>query len=93
MDEEWRPVPGWEALYEISSEKRVRSLPRETAKGTLGGRVLKPLKVKQGRDRVALSCDGEVKRRSIDELFGLAFPELTPGVNSMTDSPHMTHDL
>lgn len=93
MDEEWRPVPGWEGLYEISSIKRVRSLPRQTVKGTLGGKMLKLLKVKQGRDRVALSCDGTVKFRKVDELYGLAFPELTSEVRSVTDSPHMTRDL
>lgn len=28
MQEEWRPAPGWEGLYEVSDLGRVRSLPR-----------------------------------------------------------------
>lgn len=38
--EEWRPVPEWEGLYEVSSLGRLRSLPREflDAKGRSGTR-------------------------------------------------------
>jgi len=28
-DEVWLPAPGWESFYEVSSEGRVRSLPRD----------------------------------------------------------------
>jgi len=28
LDEDWRPVVGWEHLYEVSNQGRVRSLPR-----------------------------------------------------------------
>lgn len=34
------PVPGFEDLYEVSDLGRVRSLPRKTASGLRGGRVL-----------------------------------------------------
>lgn len=69
VGEEWRDVPGWEGLYQVSSEKRVRSLPRETAKGTLGGRIL------MRRPRVALSFDNQAKHCYVEVLHGLAFPE------------------
>lgn len=35
--EEWRPVVGWEGLYEVSSEGRVRSLDRDTPNARTGG--------------------------------------------------------
>lgn len=47
MTEQWKPVVGWEGLYEVSSEGRVRSRRREVAGGggsraVRGGRVLNP---------------------------------------------------
>jgi NUMOD4 motif len=41
MTERWLPVAGYEGLYEVSDLGRVRSLPRQTARGRRGGRVLK----------------------------------------------------
>lgn len=46
-EEEWRDIPGWEHLYQVSDLGRVRSLKREVAGGNgsraiRGGRVLKP---------------------------------------------------
>jgi len=46
MSERWLPVLGWEALYEVSDQGRVRSKLREVASGKnsralRGGRVLK----------------------------------------------------
>ncbi len=29
MNEEWRPIPGFEGMYEVSSLARVRSVPRK----------------------------------------------------------------
>lgn len=44
--EEWRPVVGWEGLYEVSSYGRVRSLDRvvyrSVGRQTFKGRILKP---------------------------------------------------
>lgn len=44
MTEEWRPVVGFEGLYEVSSLGRVRSLPREASGRLYGGklRALRP---------------------------------------------------
>jgi DNA-binding XRE family transcriptional regulator len=40
MEEFWKAVEGWEGLYEVSTFGRVRSLPRRTASGVRGGRVI-----------------------------------------------------
>lgn len=39
-DEEWRPVPTWEGLYEVSSSGRIRSLPRVRGRRSWPGCVL-----------------------------------------------------
>jgi hypothetical protein len=40
---EWRPIPGWEGLYEASSDGQIRSLDRPNSRGRLRkGRVLSP---------------------------------------------------
>ena len=40
--EEWRPVVGWEGLYEVSSLGRVRSLDRIEVVRRLGSLVQRP---------------------------------------------------
>ena len=42
MDEEWRPVLGWEGYYEVSNKGNVRSLPRRglVRNRIYGGRLL-----------------------------------------------------
>lgn len=44
LEERWLPVaePGFEDLYEVSDRGRVRSIPRQTVKGLLGGKILTP---------------------------------------------------
>lgn len=52
MVEIWKPVAGYEKLYEVSSTGRVRSLPKTvphiTGTRTIPGRILKPQKQKSG---------------------------------------------
>lgn len=70
--EHWLPVPGYEGLYEVSDRGRVRSLPRLTASGRLGGRVLRP-RIVDGYLRVNLSKDGVAQSRKIHQLVAEAF--------------------
>ena len=60
--EEWRPVVGYEGLYEASSKGRVRSLDRADCRGRIiRGRILKHRPLPNGRPRVSLSRNGVTK--------------------------------
>ena len=80
--EEWKPVCGYEGFYEVSTEGRVRSLPRAT---TNGG-ILKPIYSKDGYASVHLSREGHDKIKRINRLVAEAFipnQENKPEVNHL----------
>lgn len=64
MDEKWLPVKGWEGLYEVSNFGRVRSLPRQTARGMRGGNLLVQYIRKDGYPEVYLYERGRKRRRT-----------------------------
>lgn len=68
----WKPVVGFEGLYEVSNQGRVKSIPRKRCKGN----VLKPHIVK-GYEYVHLSKDGKAKYLKVHRLVADAFlPEI-----------------
>lgn len=70
MDEIWRPIPG--ALqYEVSDMGRVRRIAK--GKGTVSGKVLKPFDGGNGYLKVALSCEGVVRKRAVHRLVAEVF--------------------
>ncbi len=77
--ERWRPVSGYEGLYEVSDRGRVRSLDRTVARGggtrkRLSGRVLRQHRVgKMGYRAVNLSRNGQVTKRLVHVLVAEAF--------------------
>ena len=73
--ENWKAVVGYDGLYEVSDLGRVRSLPRLTATGMRGGKLLKPRLNTAGYLRVNLS-DGVTKHQpsNVHQLVALAFP-------------------
>jgi hypothetical protein len=78
MNQEWRPVVGFEGLYEVSSEGRVRGLPRQTKRsnGTsawVEGRVLKPRAQRSGHLQLWLRKDGKTHAVSVHRLVAIAF--------------------
>lgn len=84
--EEWRPVLGYEGLYEVSSTGKVRSLDRI---GTMSngvrrryrGRALAPGISNKGYQYVILCRDGQEKTATVHRLVALAFlPAPTPGL-------------
>jgi hypothetical protein len=68
--EEWRPVVGYEGLYEVSSLGRVRRVG--TGKGARAGHILTPA-LSCGYPSVGLYRDGRQLRRRIYQLVAAAF--------------------
>lgn len=66
FDEQWKPVNGYEGLYEVSSLGRVKSLKYGKEK------TLKPKKCK-GYLRVSLYRNGKHKQFSVHKLVATAF--------------------
>ena len=79
--EEWRPVKGYEGLYEVSNFGRVKSLNyNHTGKE----KILKPFKRKDGYLQVILCRNGKGKMFSVHRLVASAFlpnPNNLPQVN------------
>lgn len=74
MIEEWRDVPGYEGLYEVSDQGRVRR----------NGKILKPQTERWGYLHVFLSKNGIQKWGKVHRLVASAFlpnPQNLPQVN------------
>jgi hypothetical protein len=67
--ETWRPVPGWEGLYEVSDIGRVRSRRR---KGARGG-ILKMPRAARGFRLVGLSKANRLTSKYVHDLVAAAF--------------------
>ena len=78
MEELWKPVVGYEGLYEVSNKGRVRSLPR-SSRNNQGlfirkGKILKPSLNSTGYERVPLTDQYANKRlRFVHRLVAEAF--------------------
>ncbi len=68
--EEWRPVPGFEGAYEVSSFGRIRAARR---RGSAGG--LLKIGKRNGYPTVSLRKDGKYVSCSVHRLVALAFIE------------------
>ena len=90
----WKPVVGFENLYEVSNMGRVKSLERTVWSGLNGGcyitipeRILKPRKA-SGYLQVALYKDGKGKWCLVHRLVASAFipnPQGLPEVNHISE--------
>lgn len=99
--EEWRDIQGYEGLYQVSNEGRVRSLDRIIEKMNMGkirkhlfkGRLLKPhIVVKYGKKRlqVGLSKEGNKKFPIVGRLVYEAFVGTIPNgmqLNHIDEDP------
>ena len=94
MIEEWRPVVGYEGLYEVSNLGRVRSVDGYVkSKGESyrlhKGKVLSPAKDTIGYLFVILHCNGKCKTIRIHRLVAQAFL-LNP--DNLTEVNHKDED-
>lgn len=80
MQEKWRPVVGYEGLYEVSNLGRVRRI-----------RIIAPTKKKHGYMQVSLvDKDGVRKSHRLHRIVAAAFipnPEGKPQVNHKDENP------
>ena len=85
--EEWRAVPGYEGLYEVSSYGRVKSIDRYVKSKSYRlhkGKVLSPGKDRNGYLFVVLSYNGKHKGITVHRLVAESFipnPDNLPQVN------------
>ena len=87
--EEWKSIPGYEGLYEVSNLGRVRSLDRyiKYSNGQIRlhkGRILNPSKDTNGYLKVLLKCNTKCKTITVHRLVALTFlpnPDNLPCVN------------
>ena len=100
MSEEWRDVVGYEGLYQVSDQGRVKSLARTcNTKGgsnrTVKERILKPCDNGRGYLYISLSDGtGEHKRHYIHRLVGETFvpnPLEKEDVNHKDENPSNNH--
>ena len=82
---EWRPVKGYEGLYEVSDEGDVRSLDKRDRRGHFHkGRMLKKVPIGSGYTASCLCVDGKVDKAYNHRLVAEAFipnPDGKPEVN------------
>lgn len=77
MSEQWRDIPGWEGLYQASTEGRIRSVDR--LKGDSGsgravkGRIMAYTLNHKGYRTVHLSRGGTGKRVSVHRMVAATF--------------------
>lgn len=95
-NEEWRPIVGYEGLYEVSNRGGIRSLDRvvpHSSSGflTLKGQKMKPMvNDKNGYPYVTLTSNAKQTRYTIHRLVAKAFlpnPENHPVVRHLDDVP------
>jgi hypothetical protein len=97
MEEIWKPIDGWEGLYEISNYGRVKSLARVVYRGDpvikqhRKERILKPYYNWCGRQLIGLVRDGEGQKTvQISRLVANTFidnPENLPDLNHKDGDP------
>lgn len=75
MTEMWKPVKGYEGVYEVSNFGNVRSKNRSMEKATFKGKQLCPVEVGRGYLRVVLSKNGVISRKLVHRLVAEAFVE------------------
>ena len=90
MEEIWKPINGYEGLYEVSNLGRVKSLSKLCGRSSRKDKLLKPCKNKGGYLSVILWKDGKIKKFLIHRLVAIAFLENSnnkPCINHIDCNP------
>lgn len=91
MIEEWRPVVGYEGLYEVSSYGRVKSLCKYDSRNRFRDeRILKLCADRLGYLKVGLCSNDKKKKYLVHRLVAQAFipnPNNLPQVNHRDENP------
>ena len=92
--EQWKDVEGYEGLYQVSSEGRVRSLDRTIIRKNgvpldVKGKILKPRPIKNGHLRIVLCKDGVYTDKLVHVLVGKMF---IPNPNNYDIVHHINYD-
>ena len=91
MIEEWRPVVGYEGLYEVSNTGQVRSLDKyDSMNRFLRGRILRLFTDELGYLRAQLYSNSKRKSFLVHRLVAQAFipnPDNLPQVNHRDENP------
>lgn len=74
-EEQWRPVPGYEGLYEVSDQGGIKSTRR---KGSAGGILKTPIDPATGYPKVGLYRDGRGTTKAVHQIVAAAFLGPTP---------------
>lgn len=92
----WKPICGYETLYEISNLGNVKSLSRiyfsgrnNSTKKVIGSYIMKPRYTKVGYCRVVLTKNGVSKDKYIHRLVAETF---LPNSDNLTDVNHINEN-
>jgi len=96
MDEEWRAIPGYKGIYEVSSAGRVRTVDRYDRAGRFRSsqmRVPQPGLKRGGYPLLNLTdAQGVLKSKKVHQLVALAFLGPPPGrIGSRRDEWQINH--
>lgn len=90
MEEVWKPIEGYEGLYEVSNLGRVRSLEFRNGSGTHKRvRYLNPTDNGHGYKIIGLRANGKRKNHYVHRLVARAF---IPNPRNLPNIDHIDHD-
>lgn len=93
--EEWRNIPGYEGLYQVSNYGNVKSLDRISTDGkNLKGIILQFGKTKSGYSQVCLCKNGQTKWMLVHRIVATMFisnPHNLPEINHIDENKGNNH--